>query len=132
MIFYAFNNATHPLESDAEVYSNIIRIMAATVNASLAELGHFPMSGQLLQELRSQNQQFREVVVRLHDDNVTLSRNVDGLKKRVHELEQHLAQSQQELRNMHQFLQQTVQERDQLAYQLYVLTAAPERSHVDW
>lgn len=70
-------------ELHQEAYDHILKLLSATVNASLAELGHFPGSGVILQELRQQNQQFRDLTTKLHEDNVTLQRIADGQKRDI-------------------------------------------------
>ena len=97
------------------MFTDILRILSATVNGSLAELGYFPGSAQLLEQLRQQNLEFRTVTEKLNADNVTLQHMIDTQSQRVNELQHQLNIHRHELQRMHAQLNHVTIERDNLA-----------------
>ena len=98
-------------------------LLSATVNASLAELGHFPGSGMLLQELRHQNYKFHDLTTKLHEDNVTLQRIIEKQKHDMLQLQDKISVLQNqnkelkhEYRSASEKLKKVIIERDNLTY----------------
>lgn len=106
---------------EQEAFDHVLKLLSFSVNASLSELGHFPGSGMLLQELRNQNKQFHDVSRKLHEDNVTLQRVINKQKQDISTLQNHnfsLAQQLEalghEYRQLSETLRKVIVERDNL------------------
>lgn len=69
----------------------------------------------MLQRLQQQNQAFRETTEKLHEDNVTLQRVIDGLRNHTIQLEQKLQIYQHEYQNLQENFRRVLIERDNLA-----------------
>jgi septal ring factor EnvC (AmiA/AmiB activator) len=89
--------------------------MSATLNASLAEMGHFPLSNQILQELRQQNTEFCHVNANLREHIVALQRVIEFQSQQLGELHKQIELHRHELHRLHGQLKQAAFERDNLA-----------------
>lgn len=99
-------------DQEASVHAHVMKLLSATVNASLSELGHFPGSGLVLQELRQQNQHFRDVTVKMHQDNATLQRVVDRQNQDIIMLQNQAEDFRREFRQLNEKLRKVIIERD--------------------
>lgn len=102
-------------EDKQQLFNKIVQILSATVNGTLAELGHFPMSGQFLEETRKQNKEMRDVITKLHEDNIVLQRIVNSQAGQIAALQHDLDAHRHEIQVLHGQLEQVIIERDNLA-----------------
>lgn len=117
---------------EQEAYDHVLKLLSFSVNASLSELGHFPGSGTLLQELRNQNKQFQDVSRKLHEDNVTLQRVINKQKQDISSLQNHnfglakqLESLGHECRQLNETLKKVIIERDNLVSYTQVMAQNP-------
>ncbi|GJE84349.1 hypothetical protein PsYK624_004250 [Phanerochaete sordida] len=105
----------HHRVSDNEVYSNVMRVLSQTMNASLAELGYFPSLGAMAQELRKENRDFHDMTLKLHADNRTLQRTIEGHEQHLRNLAAELDAYKRECRRLGERLHHALAERDHFA-----------------
>ena len=85
---------------DEEAYAHIMNLLSATVNASLAELGHFPGSGALLHEIRRNNYQLQNLCAKSREENATLQHVIDKQRQDMNQLQSKNSQLQIQLREL--------------------------------
>lgn len=101
--------------SEADVFSQIMRVVSETMNGSLAEIGCYPSLGNMLKELREQNRQFYDVSQKLHADNTTMQRTIESQEQLIHKLRAELDAYRREFHRVNESLRQVANERDAFA-----------------
>ncbi|KAJ3551655.1 hypothetical protein NM688_g4580 [Phlebia brevispora] len=67
----------------AAAHEAVIKALSSTVNGCMKEMGYFPGMLQLLQDTQHENAVLRDQNVKLHSDNVNLSRIINTQKEQI-------------------------------------------------
>lgn len=110
-----------------------VNALSMAVNGCMKEMGYFPGMLQLLQDTRHENAVLREQNVKLHSDNVSLSRIINTQKEHIASLSVRTPiERDMELESLKRQMRHTVTERDEIArtYQhLYVPSSSSLKDH---